>query len=879
VIARRPWLAAALAAVLFTRTPPVNADGPPSLLPAEADSAVALGLALRRLPVMGTVLCITAHPDDENNAALVTLRDVLGLRTVVLTATRGEGGQNEIGPELGETLGLLRVAELEAVHRWDGAEQRFARAYDFGYSFSVEETYEKWGRAEILDDFVRMIRAVRPDVILTLPREAKGGGVHHQAAARLAVEAFRAAADAQAYPPEKHGGYAPWQPRKIYESAVGIVDAWPTGTILLRTDEPDPLLGMSPFALGAIARVEHRTQGMTVPLGTATDRRFTLVDSEPRVTEVEAGLLDGVDLSWRRLLTFAGARERPALETGLPPVMEAIAAASAAFDLQAPEKTLPPLRSALLALRRLREEALVADWDPGVRLEILARLQAKETDLVEALALAHGLRFDAVADDAVVVPGQALVVQARVSSTDSAVAQDVVLHVPPGWTFDRVRGAEREWTVRVPATATPTRPFGRRRATAARYDMDERERTGAVFPPPDVTASLRFTSGGLLLSLDRPVVAAVAAAAPPRQVAIQPLFSVEATPEFLVVPESNHRRGAIDVRVRYNGRVPRSAICRVRVPYGWAAVPKSVTLRFSHEDETRALRFRLTAPRSPEQTSGCAPLDVAVVAAGRRYAEGFQELRYPHVATRFRSHPAQVCASLVDARVPAEAQVGYVAGAGDGMLEALKQLGIAATPLTRDDVAIGDLKRFTTIVIGVRAYQTRPELKEFHERLMEYVRGGGHLVLQSNRPSDWNAPAGGGAAVTSPFAPYPAVVSVRRLTDETAPVSLLAPEHPLLASPNRITAADFDGWIQDRGVYLFDARDERYEELLASADPWPLNAGEQKGLLVSARLGNGRWTYVGLALWRQLQAGVPGAYRLLANLVGQPRAAAGGANP
>lgn len=815
---------------------------------------------------MGTILWITAHPDDENNSALVALGLGHGVRNVIVTATRGEGGQNEIGPELGDALGLLRVAELAAVHRWDGAEQRFGRAYDFGYSFSVDETYEKWGREEILADFVRAIRVVRPDVIVTLPREAKGGGQHHQAAARLAALAFRAAADAKAYPPDANGGFAPWQARKIYEAAVvGMDRAQPVGAVRLQTAEADPLLGETWFEYGARARVQHRTQGMLVPPGAPTEFGYTLVDSEPVPVANETSLLDGIDLSWRRLLAFAGERERPALLATLPTIESALASASAAFTPASPEAALPALRAALAEVRRLREEALLADWDPAARIEILSRVQAKETDLEEAIALAHGLVFDTLADDGDVVPGETFGVHASVGGLDGAEVKDVVLHAPLGWTTEKQEGPGRQWRVHVGAAAEPTRPMGRKDPRFARYDVADSERVDGVFPPPVLTASLLFTSGGLLVSLDRPVLfrESQPSAGQPRAVGVLPLLSIAVAPEHLAIPAPGNGSAAVRVRVRSNGRMPQTVSCRLRVPAGWRVRPAQARLHFTREDEEETVQFSVRPPAGG--AARCSRLVAEARAAGESFAEGFQPIVYPHIARRYRPHPAEVCAYTLDARVAPGVVVGFVAGVGDGVPEALAQLGVRVETLSAADLGEGDLSRYRTIVTGVRAYQTRSDLKQHHRRLVEYMERGGHLVVQYNK-LEFND----SSLSASPFAPYPATVGSRRITDEASPVELLLAEHPLLSIPNRIGPRDFDGWVQDRGLYLLDSRDSHYEELLSSSDPWPANPGPQKGLLVSAPVGRGRWTYVGLALWRQLQNGVPGAYRLLANLVSQP---------
>jgi LmbE family N-acetylglucosaminyl deacetylase len=852
------------------------------LPPRELAGAQALGLLLRRLQTMGTVLFMVAHPDDENNALCVALSRGLGVRTVLLTATRGEGGQNEIGPELGESLGILRGEELGAIHRLDGVEQRFARAYDFGFSFSVDETMEKWGQTAILEDFVRAIRLVRPDVILTLPRVAKGGGQHHQAAGRLAALAFRAAADAKAFPPAALGGLEPWQASRVYEGGVGMGEAGESGVVAFETARMDPLLGTTWFDYGGRARSLHRTQGMTAPRPeSGTAPRYTLIDSEPpEDAGARKGLLDGIDVSWRRLATFASEKERPALALTLATIEGHLQAAGKAAESGTSPGPLDGLRAALGLIRRLREEALVAGWEPGARLEILSRVEAKETECMEAIALAHGLGFEATADDADVVPGQALTVVASITNggADTVKVEDVALQTAAGWTSKRTDGEARSlapaetlgltYAVHVGDSAAITRSRGEKSAAFERYEMPAEERDGPLFGPPPLIARLFFTSGGLLVSVDRPVVVPVREER--RLVTVVPEASIRFVSGTAVVARRTPRKPIV-VQLKHYGKGAQDGFCRIVASDGWTAAPAQVPVHFTDEDQELTVSFELQRPTGPAPRN--TRLHASIRLGEKAYGDELQDIDYPHTQFRRAVRPAALLALALHVRVAPDQLVGYVAGKGDRVPEALDQLGVRWAPVTAADLASGDLSRFRTIVSGVRAYQSRPELKQHHDRLLEYVKGGGHVVVQYNKfelNQMEETPSAGASPATSPFTPYPAVVSAARITDETAPVRVLLPAHPLLNIPNRIGASDFAGWVQERGLYFLEARDPRYEELLAASDPFPENAGEKKGMLVSARVGAGRWTYVGLGLWRQLQAGTPGAYRILANLVSQP---------
>jgi LmbE family N-acetylglucosaminyl deacetylase len=880
------------------------ADRP--LLPLPLDQgATGLALALRRLGVAGRVLYVTAHPDDDNNSVLVALSRGRGLRTGLLTLTRGEGGQNEIGAELSFALGVLRSEELAAVHRYDGADQLFGRAWEFGYSFSVEESFARWGREESLGDVVKVFRAYRPDVVLTLPLESKGGGQHHQAAARLAREAFRAAADPRRFLEHAALGLAPWQARKLYQGGVGggALEVPGSAPVPVTTGTFDPLLGMTWHELGSLARASHRSQGLSQLKASPGSRQFPyfLVEAVPPSIGAEADILDGFDPSLSGLLRFAA--DEPAwLRAGLASLQVRAGTLQANFDPRSPQKSAAPIAELMAALRALRAEVETSGLAPEARAELAFRLADEEADASAALARAHGLAFEVVTDDGDVVPGQGFQVTATVWSQGAVPIgiEGVDLRVPDGWTAaprpapaggnEAAPGVATTFEVRPPAGAPYSQPFWRPDPVLDRVDLVRPEHDTLPWSPPQVVARLRYTSHGVSTALEAPAVwryEARGGGEKRKVVNVVPALSVRVTPAVTVIPvTAEGTRREVKVAVLSNLKGAASATVRLEAPPGWSVTPRLASLDLHHEGAEAAARFEVSPPPRPE--AGVYPLQAVAEAAGGEFREGYRTVAYDHVEERHVFEPASARVLALDVRVAPGASVGYVMGAGDEVGEAIRQLGVPLSFLTADDLAFADLHRYTTIMTGIRAYQTRPDLRSYHARLMKYVESGGHLVVQYNK-MDFNVlsePPRVGALSgqtptrgDSPFAPYPAAVTSARVTDEAAPVRLLVPESALLSAPNRLVESDWSGWVQERGLYFLEARDPRYSELLAMTDPFPLNPGEKRGALVEARVGNGTWTYVGLALFRQLPAGVPGAYRLLANLVSRPPGATAGRSP
>jgi LmbE family N-acetylglucosaminyl deacetylase len=883
----RLWIAAAILAA--TAGPVAPASVPSAFEPLDFDrGASGLGLALRRVGTTARVLYVTAHPDDEHNGILVRLSRGLGVRTALLTVTRGEGGQNAIGPELFDALGVLRTGELMALHRWDGVEQYFGRAYEFGFSFSVEETFDKWGREETLGDIVRVIRSFRPDVILTLPLQGEGGGQHHFAAAQLAQAAFRVAADPARFADQR---LAPWQALKLYEGGIGGFGGSAETAVRVPTFEYDPLLGMSWQELGARSRTMHRSQGtsqLTTDLPPA-EGRFRLVDAEPAVSRREADFLDGVDTALGGLRRFAPGDEP--LAARLASLQASAEAARAAFDARKPEAAVPALASYLADVRALRGELGHLVPDERGRSEIDSRLLDEEGDAGDALARAHGLRLEASCDDGLVTPGQAVAVTVALANEAERPLEvsALELEAPAGWAVERRDAApaslaggasgRARFIVTLPADAWPSQPYWRKIEGRDRHELLVSADESLPWSPAPVTARARLAIAGVATRLEAPVVfryeGRVVGGERRHALTVVPELSVRLTPDVAAVPLAGPRR-PLELRaaVRSYSKQASPAEVRLELPEGFSAEPKSARLSFAVEGEEAVARFQVTPPALLKP--GELRLKAVAEREGRPSREYVQAIDYDHVERRQLLRPAETRLLVLDVRTAPGTAVGYVMGSGDAIADAIRQLRVPLTLLTADELLFSDLGRFSTIVTGIRAYESRADLRSAQGRLMHFVEAGGHLVVLYNRAGmnriapESPAPSAG---APSPYAPYPASVSDSRISDETAPMRLLQPAHPLFTTPNRIGEADWSGWVQERGIQLLAAKDERYQELLAATDPFPYNPGEKRGLLTEARVGRGTWTYVGLALFRQIPAAVPGGWRLLANLVSRPRPA------
>ena len=783
-----------------------------------------LAHALHRLQAVGSALFVAAHPDDENTAMLSWLTHVKGVRTAYLSMTRGDGGQNLIGPELGPGLGVIRTQELLAARRMDGAEQLFTRALDFGFSKRADETLELWGRDSVLADVVWAIRRFRPDIIITrFPPDSTAGHGHHTASSILAHEAFAAAADPKRFASQLDVAPA-WQAKRLFwnvffRPGTPIDSSW----LVMDVGAYDPQLGLSMSELAGQSRSNHKSQGFGAP-----ERRGSL----PQYLVWRAGApakrdpFEGVDLTWKR---YRGGEAVGAL----------LAQAEKAFDARHPEAILPVLAKAHAAMVRLEDHPLVA---------------RKRLELEQVMASCAGLWLEAVSTRAAVTPGDPLTIATTALMRTPAAVKVLSVEVA-----SQERGGVRtlEPNQALPDTfrftmspiAKATQPYWLALpASRGLSRVADRDDLGEPENRPVFTARFRLEIAGEPVAFELPVAYRWIDAVQGerwRMLEVAPPATLAFDQPFQLFNGGAH---PVRVTVRAQRAAGVQGALRLDVPAGWRVAPASVQVALASEGGEKVFEFSVT----PGAQGGTARAVLEV--AGREWSLGAQRIDYEHVPVQTLFPPAEL--KLVKTPLAVRVgRVGYIAGSGDQIADALRQMGCTVTPLSDDDIANGDLTRYDAIVTGVRAYNTRPRLRALQPRLLEWVEKGGTLVTQyvttSDGPVDY-------------LGPLPMRVGRERVTVEDAPVTFLKPSHPLLTQPNKLGEGDFANWVQERGLYFGSNYDPGYDALLGSHDP---GEPSRDGGLLYAKHGGGSFVYCGYALFRQVPAGVPGAWRLLANLV------------
>ncbi|MBX3278151.1 MAG: PIG-L family deacetylase [Acidobacteria bacterium] len=860
---------------------------PSALSPASADTrpapedrgASGLALALRRLQTIGSVLHTAAHPDDESTELLVYLARGEGARVAYLSLNRGEGGQNGIGPELGEGLGILRTEELLAARKLDGAEQYFTRAYDFGFTRSVEETLTKWDREEVLGDMVRVIRMMRPLVVVNgFSGTARDGHGQHQAAGMLTPEAVEAAADPARFPEQMKEGLQPWRVLKLYGRIFGQAQG---PAAVIDTGRFDPILGRSYAELAAEGRSKHRSQdfGMIQPRG-AQVRTFPRISSSVEVPARETSFFTGLDVSVAGIAGFAGAegdKFGPALEV----IRDAAAKAMSEFRSEDPARVAPHLAAGLRETRALR--ASIAGLDPVSRATVDGMLARKEWEFTDALVKAHGVVVDALSTVEIVTPGETVetTVNVYIGRKAGAKAEQIRLAAPSGWMTERMTGAPVEdagapqfmrmretadssarFRSRIPDDEPYTQPYWLVRERAReQFDWDASMPRNLPFAPPRVQAEVELTLAGERVTIRQPVeyrYSDKTFGEIRRELKVAPALALSVRPGLIVIPSGADRRmREVSVEITHGARQRTEGRVILEVPAGWKMEGNASPLAFTRQGERASRLFRVTAPAG---AMGSFELRAVAEANGRRYTSGYTPIAYSHIETHFVYRAARARAELFDVRVAPGLRVGYVRGSGDDIPEALAQLGLAVREISEAELASGDLSVYDTIILGIRVYEVREDVVANNKRLLEYVAAGGTLIVQYNKLEFGRGD----------FAPYPVrMEGNQRVTDENARVRILAPGHAVFNFPNRITDRDWEGWVQERGLYFLSGWDERYVPLLSAPDE---SGRELQGGQLIAQYGKGNYVFTGYAWFRQLPAGVPGAYRLFANLVSLPKA-------
>ncbi len=873
--------------------------------------AAGLAQALARLPLTSRVLFIAAHPDDEPAGLLTFFSRGLHARTALLTLTRGEGGQNLISSDLTEALGLLRTGELLAADEYYGVEQYFTRAFDFGFSRSPEETFRFWDREIVLGDMVRVIRRFRPDIIVSVWKgTVQDGHGHHQASGILAREAYRAAGDPTRFPEQKLEGLAPWQTRRycVVNSSEG------PSSLKINTGEYVPLFGSSFQEIGALGYSLHRTQGMGTSHAFAGDALQVLgelsFDALRGIAASSAGARTLFSLSHQASsLSRAGLGntvyglpellgtanpQQSWLKDQLESLQSFIDEAQSGFSPNDFSATYRPLLRGLETVRQIRQ-ALTRPSLTGVPADHLNFLmEDKERDFLHAIERALGLSFEALSEVPVVTQDQRFVVTVHIvnRSLASIKLRQVRLLYPPGWKSEKVQGeltplnpgagVTMQFVVTVAREQPPTQLSLRRdHPHAAMYTVTEVERGQDSLPGPPIQAQLEYSvsepvpvdrSGAATRKTPTPVEFSSVSLSSTRPVeyldldrlkgtrhipllVLPPLF-VNVAPPLQVIPlASSAQPHWVQAELVNNSSVKIEGLLRLKIPAGWSVQPGIQRFQLAEKGLSTAFKFRVFS--SGKVLPGHVPLTVTAEVAGResstscRVISAFDLWRIPLYQ---KAGSELVC---LDVRVAENANLGYIMGAGDKVPQVLEQLGVPVTLLGKEELASGDLSHYSCIVAGIRAYDVRSDLIAFNSRLLKYVEDGGTYIVQYNTPGAWNRVQ---------YSPYPArIVSAEdRVTDETAPVTILDAAHPMFHSPNRITPADFDGWVQERGLYFIQDRDPRFKALLSSHDPTypPLDGG-----LLLAQYGRGLYVLTSYSWFRQLPASVPGAIRLFANLI------------
>ncbi len=870
-----------------------KADRYYELLPQETGAA-GLKLMLRRLQTTGRLMQVDAHPDDEDGGMLTLEARGKGVSTLLMTLTRGEGGQNELGSNLFDVLGVVRTLEVLAADRYYGVEQRFSRVADFGYSKTPEETFQKWQGHDIaLADIVRVIRTFRPDVLIArFSGTERDGHGHHQASAILTKEAFRAAADPNRFPEQIKEGLQPWQPKKLYIGNVcgfgaSTCDAG-NYTVRLNTGKEDPLLGES-YVQFAIEGLRHqRSQalgGVSIPKG---DRfaHYKLVDSVVESPKDKDGheqdFFDGVDTTLPGLASRLGNEETkvPWLREQLTELQQRVTEAEQNADKDSAKSATALLRGRKAAddlLQRVPQSSLPDDAKKLLRIQ----LETTRNQFQQAANVALGVTLTATYDAppasspesaAMAVPGERIAVKSLGFAKSGIVVSAKLILDAPGcqqstqgemWT-DKPSLGEVDFRITPCAKAGYTRPYWHRHDPErdALNTIDEPLFQALPFPPSPFHVRMEYQYQGLAGSIEVPVMVRFKQAdgsEGEHPLAIGPEFSVALSPSNSVIPSD--KRGSTSVKTTARDQSSGSqARIALHVPNGWRAEPARESVDIPKDDSKDASFQVFPSELKESQTH----IRAELTSGEKDYGEGYTVVTREDLGTFYYYQPAVQRVSIVDVKVPKDLKVGYIMGAGDEISTVLEQIGMNVAMIPADKLGSENLSKYQTIVLGIRAYDTQKDVIANNKRLLDFVQAGGRLVVQYNTLGSFGVPIDFNSGK---YTPYPTTLSRARVSVEEAPVTILDPANAIFHSPNEITQKDFEGWVQERGLYFMSQWDANFTPLLESHDP---GEGEQKGGLLVAHYGKGTYIYTGYAFFRQVPAGVPGAVRLFVNLISSP---------
>ncbi|KAA6435848.1 PIG-L family deacetylase [Rufibacter glacialis] len=796
-------------------------------------NAADIRLALEKLNVLGSVLYFAAHPDDENTRLIAYLANERKYRTGYLSLTRGDGGQNLIGPEIREELGIIRTQELLQARRVDGGEQFFSRANDFGFSKNPAETFTIWDREQVLADAVWVIRKFRPDVIITrFSPQPSGTHGHHTASAMIAQEAFDAAADPKRFP-EQLKTVEPWQAKRLlwntssfFYSPGQKFDA--ADKLMVETGVYSPLLGRSYNEIAAQSRSMHKSQGFgsSGTRGEAVEY-FEFLKGAP----AKKDLAEGVNTSWNRV---PGSQE----------VANLLQEALKKYQVAAPAASVPVLLKAHSALAKLP----ASYWKT-----------VKQQELQEVIKACLGLYLEASSvKDYSVSPDEPVTLSIEAvnrSQVPVTLTKVDYLFAGKDTTVQQKLEESKPWfartTMTIPAATAYSQPYWLRQpGSTGMFKVEDPAMIGQPENTAPAQVRLHLNVQGQPFIFTVPVVykrTDPVEGEQYRPFEVTPPVFVNITEKVYVFADAQPK--PVTVRVRA-GKDQVAGQVTLRLPQGWRAEPATAAVSLAQKGEEQTFTFMVTPGAAQIESE----LGAAVTSGGKTYTQSLRTIQYPHIPTQTLLPEAVAKAVKLDLKRKGQ-YIGYLMGAGDEVPASLQQIGYAVDQLQVGDLSAAALQKYDAVVVGVRAYNTLDRLKFLQPQLMQYVKNGGTLVVQYNVSN---------GLVTPDLGPYPLKLSNDRVTVEDSDVRFLQPNHPVLNTPNKITAQDFKGWVQERGLYFPNQWDPEYEAILSSNDPG--ETAKEGGLLV-AKYGKGHFVYTGYSFFRELPAGVPGAYRLFVNLL------------
>ncbi|MHA4741503.1 PIG-L family deacetylase [Dyadobacter sp. MSC1_007] len=788
---------------------------------------------IKKLNVVGSVLYIAAHPDDENTLMLSYLSKDQLVRTGYLSLTRGDGGQNLIGAEQGYNIGVIRTQELLGARRIDGAQQFFSRAYDFGFSKTRDETLNFWDRDKVLGDVIWMIRKFQPDVIITrFPPDPRAGHGHHQTSAYLAEQAFDLAADPKSYP-DQLKFVKTWQPKRLVWNTFtpGFTNKAPSDEknpfISIEIGGYNPVLGKSYTEIAALSRSQHRSQGF----GSSPQRGERIDYFLHKVgTPAEKNLFDGVDISWKRV-------------KGSEKVQAAVAAAIKNYSVNKPSASIPELLKINAELGKLDSSNIY--------------VKTKKEEVRDLIVQCAGLWFETNPADFSGVAGE----DARINIGVVKRSDYPVKLVSLAWT-----GKSTDSLINLALSANEMNAFQKKALLPASlklsqpywlekpidkglFQIDNQQDIGYPENRPETKTIYTFEIGGQQFTFERAWVYKYTDPAEGeiyRPFEIRPLVTTTITEPVFIFPSPEPKTVTIVVEAQ-RGNV--KGTVKPEIPAGWKSVPESAEFSLTGKYQQQYFSFIITPPLSNQEVT----LRAVAIVDGKTYDKSIKTISYQHISSQTLFPVSEAKLAKIDVKSAAK-NIGYIAGAGDDVPMALRQMDCQVTMLNESGLT-KDLTMFDAIIVGVRAFNTEAYLANYQGKLMDYVRNGGTMVVQYTIPGQKVGQIG----------PFNIELGRERVTEEDAQMRFLLPESPILNFPNKITQKDFDGWIQERGLYFAQDWDKKNYQALFSAND--KDETMKEGSTLYAQYGKGHYIYTGLSFFRELPAGVTGAYRLFANMI------------